>query len=134
VLVILNFAGAGVQETFQKLLSLAVVLQLVPFVYVFGALIKFAATESAPRGQYGKGTLLGAGLSGLLTTLLGIALVFFPAQQITSLWQYELWMVGGTILFIGLAAFFFFVYGRRKAVQTIPVGTADAVPASQPRQ
>ena len=30
VLVILNFAGAGVQETFQKLLSLAVVLQSRP--------------------------------------------------------------------------------------------------------
>ncbi len=28
----------GVQETFQKLLSLAVVLQLIPFLYMFGAL------------------------------------------------------------------------------------------------
>src|SRR5579863_10023709 len=79
VLVLLNFAGAGVQETFQKLLSLAVVLQLVPFVYMFGALVKFAVTESAPQGQYGKGTMLIAGLSGLLTTILGIVLVFFPA-------------------------------------------------------
>ena len=49
VLVILNFAGAGVQETFQKLLSLAVVLQLVPFVYMFGALVKFAVTEPVPQ-------------------------------------------------------------------------------------
>jgi glutamate:GABA antiporter len=117
ILVILNFAGAGVQETFQKLLSLAVVLQLVPFLYAFGALVKFAVLESTPKGQYGRATMFLAGLSGLLTTLLGIALVFFPAQQITSLWQYELWMVGGTIFFVGLAAFFFFVYGRRKAVQ-----------------
>src|SRR6266581_5265122 len=61
VLVILNFAGAGVQETFQKLLSLAVVLQLVPFVYMFGALVKFAVTESAPKGQYGRVTLFLAG-------------------------------------------------------------------------
>ncbi len=114
VLVILNFAGAGVQETFQKLLSLAVVLQLVPFVYMFAALVKFAITESTPKGQYGRPTLLVAGLSGFLTTILGIALVFFPAQQIRSLWQYELWMFGGTLFFIGLAAFFFFVYGRRK--------------------
>ena len=45
VLVILNFAGAGVQETFQKLLSLAVVLNLVPFVYVFASLLKFAVTS-----------------------------------------------------------------------------------------
>src|SRR5439155_12724150 len=35
VLVVLNFGVAGVQETFQKLLSLAVVLQLIPFLYMF---------------------------------------------------------------------------------------------------
>jgi len=131
VLVILNFAGAGVQETFQKLLSLAVVLQLVPFVYMFGALVKFAVTESTPKGQYGKGALFVAGTSGLLTTILGIALVFFPAQQITSLWAYELWMVGGTLFFVGLAAFFFFVYGRRKAPQAVPL-RMERVDASGP--
>ncbi len=129
VLVILNFAGAGVQETFQKLLSLAVVLQLVPFVYMFGALVKFAVSESKPRGQYGRATLFLAGISGLLTTLLGIGLVFFPAQQITSLLRYEIWMVGMTLLSIGLAAFFFFVYGRRKAPQAIKV-LRDSEPVS----
>ena len=134
VLVILNFVGAGVQETFQKLLSLAVVLQLVPFVYMFGALVKFAVTEPFPRGQYGRATLFFAGASGLLTTILGITLVFFPAQQITSLWSYELWMFGGTLFFVGLAAFFFFVYGRHKAPQQVRVGTAaSAVQASEAR-
>jgi glutamate:GABA antiporter len=121
VLVILNFAGAGVQETFQKLLSLAVVLQLVPFVYMFGALVKFAVSEAKPKGQYGRATLFLAGSSGLLTTVLGIGLVFFPAQQITSLLKYEIWMVGMTLLAIGLAVFLFFVYGRRKAPQAIKV-------------
>ena len=133
VLVILNFAGAGVQETFQKLLSLAVVLQLVPFVYMFGALVKFAVTESMPKGQYGRVTMFLAGLSGFLTTILGIALVFFPAQQITSIWSYELWMFGGTLFFVGLAAFFFFVYGRRKAVRRIQVASGAVVPASEVR-
>ncbi len=123
ILVILNFVGAGVQETFQKLLSLAVVLQLVPFVYAFGALVKFAITESKPKGQYGRLTMFLAGLSGLLTTILGIVMVFFPAAQITSIWQYELWMVGGTLFFVGLAAFFFFVYGRRKVLQPSTVET-----------
>ncbi len=129
VLVILNFAGAGVQETFQKLLSLAVVLQLVPFLYMFCALVKFAVTETTPQGQYGRGAMFVAGMSGLLTTILGIALVFFPAQQITSLWQYELWMVGGTLFFLSLAAFFFFVYGRRKAPQGRHILDQDVSPA-----
>ena len=136
VLVILNFAGAGVQETFQKLLSLAVVLQLFPFVYMFAALVKFAVTEPVPRGQYSRTTLFLAGTSGFLTTMLGIALVFFPAQQITSLLWYEVWMVVGTLFFLGIcAAFFFFVYGRRKALHKIRVVTGDSpVPASDARR
>jgi hypothetical protein len=130
ILVTLNFiGGAGVQETFQKLLSLAVVLQLVPFVYMFAALVRFSITESVPAGQYSRTTLFLAGGSGLLTTTLGIALVFFPAQQITSLWSYEIWMFGGTLFFIGLAAFFFFVYGRRKGLKGR--GFSRAVPEPQ---
>jgi amino acid transporter len=132
VLVILNLAGAGVQETFQKLLSLAVVLNLVPFVYMFGALVKFAITEPVPRGHYGRTTLFVAGTSGLLTTILGIALVFFPTQQITSLFWYEVWMVGGTLFFVGMAAFFFFVYGRLKTRRSeIGKGTTLVVPLSE---
>ncbi|HTC47178.1 MAG TPA: APC family permease [Candidatus Aquilonibacter sp.] len=131
-LVIMNFLGAGVQETFQKLLSLAVVLQLVPFLYMFGALIRFALKESVPQGQYSRITLFLSGLSGLLTTMLGITLVFFPAQQITSLWSYELWMFGGTLFFVGLAAFFFFVYGRNKDLKGR--GFSRAVPEPEVKQ
>jgi amino acid transporter len=119
VLVIVNFTSAGVQETFQKLLSLAVVLQLVPFIYMFSALLKIAADDSFVKARYGRSTLFFAGASGLVTTTLGISLAFFPAQQITSVMSYEVWMFGGTLLFIGLAAFFFFVYGRRKAARKL---------------
>jgi amino acid transporter len=121
ILVVINFSfsGAGVQETFQKLLSLAVVLQLIPFLYMFGALLRIGLNESFTRGRYSKGTLIAAGISGLLTTSVGIALAFFPAQQITSLLSYEVWMFGGTLAFIGLAAFFFFIYGRRKAARKL---------------
>jgi uncharacterized membrane protein YhaH (DUF805 family) len=84
---------------------------------MFAALVKFAINEPEPRGHYSRTTLFLAGASGLTTTIVGIALVFFPAQQITSLWSYEIWMVGGTLFFIGLAAFFFFVYGSGKVAQ-----------------
>ena len=125
ILVVLNFvlAGSGVQESFQRLLSLAVVLQLIPFLYMFGGLLKIAFDENFVRCQYGRGTLIFAGSCGLLTTSLGIALAFFPAQQITSLLSYEIWMFGGTLVFIGLAAFFFFVYGSRKAARKLAAGS-----------
>ena len=118
ILVLVNFLGSGVQETFQRLLSLAVVLQLVPFLYMFGALLKIAFDPSAARGRYGKGTLMLAGASGLLMTSLGMAFAFSPARQITSVVSYEVWMVGGTGFFVGIAVFFFYVYAHRKA----PVG------------
>jgi glutamate:GABA antiporter len=121
----LSASPTGVQETFQKLLSLAVVLQLIPFLYMFGALLKIAFSHSFAKGRYAKTTLALSGASGLVTTILGIALAFFPAQQVTSLLSYEVWMFGGTLFFVGLAAFFFFIYGRRKAVKKL----AEAVPA-----
>jgi glutamate:GABA antiporter len=124
ILVIVNFvATGGVQESFQSLLSLAVVLQLVPFLYMFGALLKIAFDEEFVRGHYQKSTLVFAGVSGLLTTILGIALAFFPAQQIKSIARYEIWMFGGTVFFIGLAAFFFFIYGSRKTARKLAAGS-----------
>ena len=115
VLIVINFyASGGVQEAFQTMLSLAVVLQLVPFLYVFAALLKFAFSGDLSGGRYGRGTLLFAGFCGFVTTALGIALAFFPAKQITSVWKYEAKMFGFTLFFLALAAFFFFVYGRLK--------------------
>jgi amino acid transporter len=123
ILVVFCLSGAGVQETFQRLLSLAVVLQLIPFIYIFAALLRIAFSASAGQGRYSKLVLVAAGTSGLVTTILGTALAFFPAQQITSVLAYEAWMFGGTALFIGLAVFFFYVYARRK-------GRREAVVAS----
>jgi len=100
-------------------LSLAVVLQLIPFVYVFGALLRIALDRRFERQQYSRGTLIAAGSSGLLTTAIAMVVAYFPAQQISSLFRYEIWMVGGTLLFIGMAAFFFFVYGSRKASRKV---------------
>jgi len=133
VLVVINFyASGGVQEAFQKMLSLAVVLQLVPFLYVFAALLRFALRKSLEGGRYSRGTLLFAGGAGFVTTALGIALAFFPAKQITSVWKYEATMFGITFAFLALAAFFFFVYSRLKvaesdASQTGKLGTARSV-------
>jgi amino acid transporter len=113
-LVVVNFAGGErVQGAFQRMLSLAVVLQLVPFLYMFAALVRFG-WQGSRGARYRRSTLLISGVAGFVTTFLGIALVFFPAQQIQSVSSYEVWMIGGTLFFVALAAFFFFVYGRRK--------------------
>jgi glutamate:GABA antiporter len=118
LLCVVFFRFSSVQEAFQTMLSLAVVLQLVPYIYVFVALLKLAFREPRTAGVYGKPVLVLAGVSGLVTTVLGILLQYFPPQLITSLLTYELEMVSGTVFFVGLAAYFFFVYGRRKMAAT----------------
>jgi glutamate:GABA antiporter len=125
ILVIINFLSTGnVQASFQSLLSLAVVLQLIPFLYVFGAILKIAFSKNFEQQQYSRLTLIGAGISGLATTVIAMVVAFFPAQQISSVFRYEVWMIGGTLLFIGLAAFFFYVYGRRKAARKLAAVSA----------
>jgi amino acid transporter len=132
VLVIINFAAAGgVQAAFQTMLSIAVVLQLVPFIYMFAALIKLGLSSSAVRGRYSPGVLAFAGGSGLITTAVAIVVAFFPASQIRSVWKYELSMFGLTLLFIAMAVFFFFVYGRRKTRHQVLVATGLARPAER---
>jgi len=113
-LVLMNFWGSGVQESFQRLLSLAVVLQLIPFLYMFGALLKLALATDFQQVRYSKKKLILAGASGLVTTALGIGLAFFPAQTDHVTLLLRSLDVGGTLLFVGAAGFFFFVYGRRK--------------------
>ena len=110
---------------FIAVTSAAVVLQLVPFLYVFAALIKFAVRGSL-QGCYGRGTLMFAGIAGLITTTLAIVVAYFPAKQITSLWKYEVSMFGITLGFIALAVFFFYGYSRLKTPQTVSVETGDS--------
>jgi len=127
ILVVVNFLSTGnVQASFQSLLSLAVVLQLIPFLYVFGAILKIAMGREFQKQQYSRLTLVTAGISGLVTTAIAMVVAFFPAAQITSLLSYEIWMVGGTVGFIGLAAFFFYIYGSRKAAQKLQAGLPGA--------
>jgi amino acid transporter len=127
ILIVLNFTlSGGVQEAFQKMLSAAVVLQLIPFLYVFAALVKFAWRSALEGGRYSRGTLMFAGIAGFVTTTLAIIVAFFPAKQITSLWKYEISMFGITLGFIALAIFFFYGYGRLKTPTAVVVETGDS--------
>jgi glutamate:GABA antiporter len=112
----MSFVGAQVKEAFVTMLDLAVVLQLIPFLYMYAGLIRLAGRSPAP-GHYSKTTILAAGWCGLLTTVLAVAVAFVPSHQIDSIWLFEVKMAVGTLFFVGVAAFFFFVYSRRKLPQ-----------------
>lgn len=113
----LSFAeGASVKEAFSLLLALAVVLQLVPFLYLYAALVKIALEPVTSGGHYSRRVLIAAGLSGFATTAIGMIVAFVPPAN-SSLWIGK--MLFGTLFFIGLAWFFFFVYGRKRTAEIV---------------
>lgn len=120
----MSFVGAGVKEAFVTMLDLAVVLQLVPFLYMHAALLKLARQSAPGEAYYSRPTLALAGSSGLITTILGMGVAFIPSHQIKSIGLFEFKMVAGTLFFVGLAGFFFFIYGRRKAERKLASATA----------
>jgi glutamate:GABA antiporter len=120
-LCVVFFGFSSVEEAFQTMLSLAVVLQLIPYAYIFGALLRLAFGRPDGKGVYSRPVLIAAGVSGLLTTVLGILLQYFPPELVKSLSVYETEMMLGTAAFVGLAAYFFFVYGRRRSAKAASI-------------
>ena len=116
----MSFVGATVEEAYQILLLLAVVLQLVPYLYMFGALIAVAMRGDLQEAYYSRATIWLAGLSGFASTALGMIVAFVPPAGRHELpWLFELKMFIGCAFFIGLATFFFFVYSRCKEREII---------------
>ncbi len=113
--VLMSFVGATVKEAYITLLDLAVVLQLVPFLYLYAALIRLSAPGAVEAAYFRKGTLRLAGWSGLTTTALGMIVAFVPSRQVASVWLFELKMLLGCGFFLGLSALFFFTSRTRKA-------------------
>jgi amino acid transporter len=114
VFLAMSFIGAQVKEAFETLLKLAVVLNLVPFLYIFAALLRLAVHDPEGNGYYSKPVLKLAGYCGFVVTSIGMILAFYPSQNITSKVTFEIKMWTGTLLLVALAAFFFFVYGGRQ--------------------
>jgi amino acid transporter len=114
LVVAMSFMGATVEQAYKTLLDLAVVLQLVPFLYMYGALVDLARRPNDGLGYYSKQMLWFAGLSGFVTTAVGMVVAFIPQRAGEEVWVFETKMVLGILFFLALAAFFYFPYSRRK--------------------
>jgi hypothetical protein len=112
IIVSMSFIGVTVKEAYTTLLDLSVVLQMLSFLYLYASLLAVAMRGGA--GRFGRQRIWFAAVSGLVTTTLGGIVAFVPSHQINSIWIFELKMVLGCGLFLGLAAFLFRYYSGRK--------------------
>ena len=84
----LSLAGSNVAEAYQVLLKAAVVIQLIPFMYLFLALAKTTAASLGARA---------AGVVGLSTTAVGLCAAFLPTSDVTSVPLFETKMIAGVV-------------------------------------
>jgi glutamate:GABA antiporter len=106
----LALAGSTVAEAYQVLLRAAVVIQLVPFLYLFAGLMRLEAAPAWARA---------AGVVGLGTSAFGIVTAFIPASEVTSVAVFELKMLAGVVVPVGVGwALFRRAVGQSDAAST----------------
>ena len=108
----LTMWGSTVREAYQVLLRSSVVTTLIPFSYMFLALVFLDGVPAWKRA---------AGVVGLLVSLAGMIAAFVPGNDVTNVGWYEMKLLGGSLLplAVGLG---FFARARRRARLTGSVG------------
>ncbi len=84
----LSFVGSSVNEAYQVLLKSAVVMQMIPFGYLF---LTLSRTDGIP------GWARTAGLVGLVTTMVGLVVAFLPTADVDDVWIFELKLLAGVL-------------------------------------
>jgi amino acid transporter len=83
-----SLVGSGVAEAYQVLLKSAVVIQLIPFTYLFLGLLTLDDVSPLMRG---------AGGVGLAATVVGIVAAFIPTSDVMNVPTFEIKMGIGVV-------------------------------------
>jgi amino acid transporter len=113
-----SFAGAGINEAFQTILDLSVILSLMQYLFMFASLIALVRRPAGRTLYFRRWILTLAGISGLGTIVLATACAFIPTRQVENLGLFELKLITVTILVMGMGAVWFHVNRRTNVAQT----------------
>lgn len=116
--IIVAAIGSTVGDMYLFLLQTTVVLQLIPYVYMFASLIKVRATYGNTEGFFkNKIITLIAGFVGGGMTVFGIAFAFVPAESVSSILVYEIKLIFSCVGFIIPALIFYYLNSRKIKVR-----------------
>lgn len=112
--IVMGSIGSSVNDMYLILLQTTVVLQLIPYFYMFIALTQVRRTyRSAPGYFTGRWTTAAAGVIGAVMTFLGIVFAFIPSGGIDDTAAYELKLILGCIGFLIPGLVFFLLNKKR---------------------
>ncbi|MBA3271325.1 MAG: amino acid permease [Acidobacteria bacterium] len=120
--VFLSIGGGDttIQESYDIMVNLTILVYFVPYLYLFAAWIRLRRTETPAADDRDVMTLPG-GLGGVwliagcgfLATLIAIALVFVPPPDTANVWNYEANLLGQSLLLFAIGGAFY-LFARRK--------------------
>jgi amino acid transporter len=110
-------AGATVREAYLVLLDMTIVLNFLPFIYIFLALPRLRPQGDEPgvvRVPGGRGVLSLVAMAGLGATLLTLVTAVIPPSDVTNPWLFEAKLWGGLAI---LSVIGYWLYARFRAAQ-----------------
>jgi amino acid transporter len=102
--ILISLYGSFVREAYEFLLKSSVVIQLIPFLYLFLGLWKLK------RKRF-------LAFLGVMATSFGILFVFIPSSEIENKLRFELQLLGSCSLMLGLAVLFYKIGKRKQALK-----------------
>jgi len=116
--ILVSQAGSSVREAYLVLLDMTMILNFVPFLFIFLALPRLRPDHEEPdvvRVPGGKGVLWIVALAGFGTITLSIATSLIPPPDVGSPALFLGKLIGGLVLFSMVGYFLFAAYRRRRA-------------------
>jgi amino acid transporter len=110
-------AGATVREAYLVLLDMTIVLNFLPFIYIFLALPRLRPEGDEPgvvRVPGGRGVLSLVAMAGLGATLLTLVTAVIPPSDVTNPWLFEAKLWGGLAI---LSVIGYWLYAKLRAAQ-----------------
>ena len=104
VLILWSLTGANVREAYELLLKSSVVIQLIPFLYLFAGLFKIGSNRIW-------------GVLGFLATALGVILAFIPTSDVSAPLRFILEVSASFVIMIGAAVLLYWIAYRRKVAE-----------------
>ena len=122
VLVSLGGEQTTVQESYDILVNLTILVYFVPYLYLFAAWIRLRRSEGSSQREQetisifrGLGGVWITAACGFLATLIAIALVFVPPPDTESVLNYEANLAGQSLLLFLIGFAFYAVARQRRA-------------------
>jgi len=119
ILVLSQIQSKSILVGYQLVVSAAIILYFIPFLYMFAAVIRLSTRKDRRENSHAvlvPGGVVGVwicGALGFLVVLIGIILSFFPPGETTTA-SFELQLVGGTAVSILIGLFLYWRGARSK--------------------